>query len=316
MADPHSPRSDRDALRGSDLPVRVFPEQMMIDTHEPRLSRRELESGRAFRAERAKGNGRDGWRALAQRFGPERAAWLASTVEAHRDDDPPEVRLDDAPWLVAHRLPALPERFVVYHYRGEDLVRDPVAGRPIAQPLTMVGDPAAGNRGLLDDASDWVVNFSRAEDVGIGIRVPGVSEMDRQLGFSRVVVIGIRPDDATAGQRVVEALLENHHYSTGLGFVPWGTPTNNTESTELGALGSDRGPRRQLRHRDRQGTGVGGDGPSAHERAAAPARAGPGHHVGGLAPSRARGDTEDAYTYEFHTAPWPATGDYLLRYLP
>jgi hypothetical protein len=48
-------------------------------------------------------------------------------------------------------------------------------------------------------------------------------------GFDRLLVFGVKssvtPDEASQG---IAALLENHHYSRGLAFVPQGTPTNNT----------------------------------------------------------------------------------------
>jgi hypothetical protein len=61
----------------------------------------------------------------------------------------------------------------------------------------------------------------------MGIRVPlppGASS----AGFDRVVVIGVKTTlDAPSTATQLAALLEAHHYTGGLAFLPQGTPTNN-----------------------------------------------------------------------------------------
>ena len=69
---------------GDDLWVRIYPDQIHIGTHEPRLTENEFEAGLAYVEKKDKGEEihRAGWRELARRFGPERAAWIAKETSA------------------------------------------------------------------------------------------------------------------------------------------------------------------------------------------------------------------------------------------
>src|SRR5262249_16192847 len=58
---------------------------------------------------------------------------------------------------------------------------------------------------------------------------------DLALGFDRVIAVGVksslREADAAAA---LAGLLDAHHYSRGLAFVPQGTPTNNIAGVRAG----------------------------------------------------------------------------------
>ena len=70
----------------------------------------------------------------------------------------------------------------------------------------------------------WLVDFDAAVTAGMAMRIP-ITAQQRQAGFDRVLVYGLLAGDASAP---VAALLDAHHYSDGLAFVPQGAPTNNT----------------------------------------------------------------------------------------
>src|SRR5262249_33099287 len=67
---------------GNELRVRIYPDKVHIDSHDPRLDADEMLWGQRFwelqwnDATRQ----RDAWRMLADRFGPERAAWIARAL--------------------------------------------------------------------------------------------------------------------------------------------------------------------------------------------------------------------------------------------
>lgn len=296
---------------GAELRVRIFPDQILLDSYEPRLTRAELAAGRRYHAAAADGHPRDAWRALAQELGPARAAWVARRTADFLADDPPDLRPDDAPWLVPPRVAALPHHFVLHLYRDGALARPPVPGSPIASPLTLLGRDT-----LFDhDAADWTVDFDAAEAVGMGIRVTGLTDDDLERGFSRVVVTGTSALTAPEGQRALERLLDAHHYTTGLGFVPWGTPTNNTETAASGHSASAE---------DREGSyDVEVEGPAVWEEVSDPRSNAQrlGRALGlGTAPEVLRhiayaAGEEDAFAREMQTALWPATGDDFLRHL-
>ena len=67
---------------GSELRVRVYPDKVHIDSHEPELTADELTWGRHFweqtwRAASDQERAKTAWRQLADRFDPPRAAWVA-----------------------------------------------------------------------------------------------------------------------------------------------------------------------------------------------------------------------------------------------
>jgi hypothetical protein len=91
---------------GRELLVRVWPDQVHVDAHDPRLSEVEAEAGRQFwLADWRSGDDderrRRAWRVLAERFDPGRAAWIARATrpqntdarpgEPVADSDPPRV---------------------------------------------------------------------------------------------------------------------------------------------------------------------------------------------------------------------------------
>ena len=63
----------------------------------------------------------------------------------------------------------------------------------------------------------------------MGIRLPvPPSDAGGATGFDRVLVVGVKTTmDAPTSAARLAALLEAHHYTGGLAFLPQGTPTNN-----------------------------------------------------------------------------------------
>ena len=72
-----------------ELWVRIYPDDIAVDTHEEALTESELASGRTFWTETAAASGDDtllrgAWRVLCQRHGSRRAAWIAQRTEPQR----------------------------------------------------------------------------------------------------------------------------------------------------------------------------------------------------------------------------------------
>jgi hypothetical protein len=73
-------------FKDNELWVRIYPDQVSIDTHEPRLTQEEIEAPTAYCEAIGDGseeNRRSAWRQLARFFDPERAAWIARTIVEH-----------------------------------------------------------------------------------------------------------------------------------------------------------------------------------------------------------------------------------------
>ncbi len=87
----------RITAEGTDLLVRIYPDDIHIETHEQELTPEEVELGRAFwkatlAADEAPEETRESarlaaWAGLAGRLGPERAAWVARAMTPAQDDD-------------------------------------------------------------------------------------------------------------------------------------------------------------------------------------------------------------------------------------
>jgi hypothetical protein len=149
-------------------------------------------------------------------------------------------------WNAAPTVRALPDCFVVLGYQGGNVVfaeRGRVIPSPLVagpDPSTATGDPlrfdAAGELIVPDDMR-WLVDFDRAVETGMGIRVPlDPARVNLAAPIERVVALGLRlVDDAEGGRATLEALLSNHRYGrAGCALLPQGTPTNNTDAAPSG----------------------------------------------------------------------------------
>jgi hypothetical protein len=78
----------------SELRVRIYPDTVHIDSHEPELTSEEQLWGRHFweetwRAASDEERAKSVWRQLADRFDPPRAAWVARVLRPLNPDDRP-----------------------------------------------------------------------------------------------------------------------------------------------------------------------------------------------------------------------------------
>lgn len=229
--------------------VRVFPDEIFADGHEPALTEEEHEAGSHYwQSVREGAREADAWRSLTQRFPTPRAAWIVRCLEP--TDLGPEGRLSGggtspgtsrraSAWTRPTLARALPERWVLVLYvRGAR--RTPVVGAPIRRDLALTLDPrrsaATTTFGgiTLDSGARWLVDFSAALDAGMAFDLPADAEMTTH-GIERLLVVGVRSTlDPVASAAELEALFDAHHYHAGLAFVPQGTPTTNTQRFKTG----------------------------------------------------------------------------------
>jgi hypothetical protein len=240
-----------------ELRVRIFPDAIHADAHQPELTSTEQALGRAY--------WRRCWRAgsappftaahdaafawLAGQVGPWRAAWIVRVTEPLNLDQAPAKPLrENAPLAPPPRFPKtvartaggpayarlLPDQFalviiddgtVISTHWGKEIAAD----LPLAPGLVEAGDGVDG-RALLDaQGLTWTYDFDAAVEAGMAIRVDFSTLPPEFLkrGFSQLLVLGVRTSDQ---QKELEALLTAHRYSDGLDFVEQGTPTNVTET--------------------------------------------------------------------------------------
>jgi hypothetical protein len=243
-----------DTAETSELLVRVYPDQVMVDGHHPELTPAELAAGNAYwlelwragnppQADAAKAP----WRGLAARYGGPRAAWIvrqttpvnlaqrpvAPTPAGQQPVPPPEPpspNTSSDSWQHPATAALLPAAWTVVLDSGGQTAS--FTGSPITPDLALSLSPAdpslAGGfpDGLPVDAGmRWLVDFDAALAAGMALRIP-LTPAQRLAGFDRVLVYGLsNQGDDTAR---VAALLDAHHYSDGLTLLPQGAPTNNT----------------------------------------------------------------------------------------
>lgn len=245
-----------------ELRVRVYPDQIHIDTHEPALSDDERLWGghyweQVWSAGRDEAAERVAWQQLADRFDARRAAWIARALTPTNLQDWPAAPItagqplpvpptlaaapmaDDrsgGSWQRAPLARLLPQRWIaiasargalVAHALGATIEHEPTVGPDPKDDTAHAPDQAA-----LDAGMRWMVDFTAAEAQGMALRLT-LPAITAQQGIDALVVFGVSALDDDASVIAVAALLDAHHYTDGLGFLPTGTPTNN--SAELAA---------------------------------------------------------------------------------
>ena len=322
---------------GAELRVRVYPDKIHVDTHEPELTAQELAWGTHFWEQTWRAGDDDAarklaWRQLAERFDANRAAWIARALTPLNPGDrpkppPPADKPLQPPisfpstqsradaWTRAPLTRVLPKRWFVFGYAGGALaVRG--AGNPIPNELVTGPSPAAPERTFsdtelaIDAEMQWMVDFAEAEKVGMGIRLR-LTVDQAQRGFDFLLVFGTRfAPDQTDGAADLAALLDAHHYTEGLSFVPQGTPSNNTPDAPSGFSSADPGEEASYGAERATAAFRQGDGSNADVLAAA----------FGLRDERARAlaNVGNASSHEqddarhMNRALWPATLGYFL----
>ncbi len=249
----------------SELRVRVYPDKVHIDTHEPGLTADELTWGQHFweqtwRAGNDEERAKAAWRQLADRFDPPRAAWVAHELKPQNPGDSPKDPVGDGPlekpprfptpatqpeaWTRAPVARALPDFWVLLGYKNGRLVVN-VKGGPVRESLAAGPDPSpsavAGELGI-DEGMKWMVDFGAAEEAGMGLRAK-LSREDAAAGLDFVLVMGTKDSQGggSAGAAQLAELFDAQHYTSGLSFVPQGTPSNNTPDAPSGFSSNDPG---------------------------------------------------------------------------
>jgi hypothetical protein len=301
------------------LLVRVYPDDVLVNTHEPELTPDEAAWGTHF-WQQVTGATRDqqvaAWTSLSDRFGPQRAAWIVRAQKTGTPlGDPVTPGTRPESWTRAPRTSVLPDHWVACGYDAGGTRLFAQAGGPVggfpndADPLPTGPSPSgtiSSGRvpGLppVDDGMLWMVDFGAAFAHGMAIAVPVTAQQRAQL--DRVVVFGWRAADATS---LLHDLFEAHHYTRGLAFVAPGTPTSNTAQAPSGFASRDPDPAGTM---DLE-TGL----PRTLAAGAAGSAAAAGLGLGATVFTRVRGadGIEQLSAAAMNAALWGATGGYFLE---
>lgn len=247
--------ADTDTDGASELWLRVYPDQIMVNGHHPELTAAEQAAGNDYwntlwlagNPPPSPDDAQAPWRGLAGRYGGPRAAWIvlqttpvniasrpAAPIPPGGTPDPPlqppSPPISGSAWDAPSTAAMLPAAWTVVLESSGTVTT--FTGPAITSDLAVSLSPADSSLasgfpdGLPVDAGmRWLVDFDAAQAAGMGMRIP-ITPDQRAAGFDRVLVYGLSgaADDSAA----VAALLNDHHYSDGLTFVPQGSPTKNT----------------------------------------------------------------------------------------
>ena len=322
-----------------ELRVRVYPDKVHLDAHDPVLSAEERGWGERFwelhwRAADDEARQRLAWQMLADRFEPPRAAWIARASQPLNGADRPTRPVDaPTPLPTAPRFPEapaagagprtpqarlLPDRWAATAYAGGAVVAV-ATGRDIVSPLAVAPDlkgllgqaEASADTPAIDDGMRWMIDFASAEAAGMALRLR-VPAAVVSGGLDLLVVTGVRATlTAADGPAQLGALLDAHHYGDGLTFVAPGTASNNT-SGERSAFSSNdpRGERSFAEEWRAPGFDAGGRAGAARVARAFGLSAASALETFGRVGGGGRDD--DTPGADMLTALWPATWGYYL----
>ena len=229
------------------LLVRVYPDDVHIDHHDPRLTASEIAAGQRYWTSVRGGIDADqAWAQLLKDAGATRALWVREALTPTNPSGAPSFPTPASVAGnagVAATARALPACFVV-RVRSAGGVQV-VQGLPIPASLQVgvsFGTPAPDAplppapptsddaTLVLDEGLRWMVDFDAALAVGMAVAVdlpPNTSLVQD------VVAVGL-PVDAANGAALLTALVAAHRFSDGAAFIAPGTPTNNLADSASG----------------------------------------------------------------------------------
>ncbi|WP_158867570.1 lipoyl domain-containing protein [Maribellus comscasis] len=206
---------------GDELWIRVFPDAVFLQSHNPNLSKEEKKDAEAFKKLTIKEQKKQAWEELVSKYGVYRSSWIVQISDKELQQQ--ENNNDFTDHEPSFYFKWLPDRLVFYVYKeGEQ------------KPTYKEDGSVIDRNGLsvLGEGDEWLQDFDKAIQAGMGIKIK-IDPADTK--FEKVIVSGFRYDEnpMTPAKGLAD-LLKNHQYTEGFSFLNYGTPTNNTENVKSG----------------------------------------------------------------------------------
>jgi hypothetical protein len=255
----------------SELRIRIYPDKLGVDSHERDLTEGEYQWATHYweqdwlAGSDAVARGR-AWDQLATRFGAPRASWLVRLTRPTNDDQrptdpvPPGQTLSpvpvypavtivsdghDAAWRNPPQVRLMPDRwFAILESGGQPVVA--ASGGNVASPLAVGPDPQAtpsatpDDQPTIDPAMRWMVDYDAAEAAGMALRMT-ISQAQLAAGLDSLIVLGVSTQASASTANALAELLDAHHYTDGLEFLPLGAASNNTTDMRSSYSAEDPG---------------------------------------------------------------------------
>ena len=229
----------------SALLIRVYPDEILGDSFEPELTADELACGQQYWAEANGSVGpNEAWRHIIATYPCQRAAWIVLQTDPANPPTPP-APLRTTSWTQPAMAPLLPDRWIAVAYRNGVQIAQ-ASSQPVLEPLQLTISPDTSPASLIDISGAlnlgvnydpgvlWTVDYTTAVNAGMAFSMP-LSSTDWSAGIDRLIVIGVKstiaPDNAATALR---SLIDAHHYTRGIAFVPQGTPAHDSRDVPSG----------------------------------------------------------------------------------
>lgn len=290
----------RDATGAILLRIRVYPDDIHFDSHQPELTQRELDAAATYHSSMPAGvsaaDALAAWATLARAVGPSRVEWVAAATAG---GSAPQTAA--GLWTRAEQAALLPDAWFATAWRGDQAIATAVSA-VIARPLNVGPDPSLPAGSARDPGMLWMTDFPAALAAGMALEM--VLPDDGPIDV--LTVVGARGTDPVAtGSASVAGLLTGHRYTVGLDLLEPGVPTNNLSGVPSGTgsshpTGADSfvDPTAQVKRWRADGTAL---------------AAALGMPTSDLPPVAHRELAATAREKDMATALWPATWGYFLQ---
>ncbi|MDO7174144.1 hypothetical protein [Mariniflexile sp. AS56] len=255
-----------------ELWLRIYPDDIFINTHEEGITQDEYDAALSFWAEIHKADVPTNsdpqeryklkvgaWRALVSGYGTYRASYIVKSTRPDKvliENGEPflkvkpvvkEVVIKDSSWSKAPCTYILPDQFVVRLYSNGK--NREVIGLPIPEILIVGLDPDDDDQTFeleneerkIPDDIKWLTDFEEAVKIGMALRIP-LTAKEFNKGLDKIIVLGVKlSHDEKQGRETLEKLFENHRFSQGgMSLLKQGTPTNNTSTNSTNNSGDEQ----------------------------------------------------------------------------